>query len=74
MKKLTIDETYCKGCGLCVNACPKGLLSLCEEINRLGFTPAEISPENLEACVSCALCAQVCPDVAIRVAREVKEK
>jgi len=74
MKKLTIDETYCKGCGLCINACPKGLLSLCKEINRLGFTPAEISDENLEACVSCALCAQVCPDVAIRVAKEIKEK
>ena len=28
MPKLTFKEELCKGCGLCVNACPKGILQL----------------------------------------------
>lgn len=44
-----------------------------EKINRQGYLPALISPENLEHCTSCALCAQMCPDVAISVYRGVKQ-
>ena len=31
MAKLIFQEELCKGCGLCVNACPKGLLALKED-------------------------------------------
>ncbi len=63
--RLEIDESRCKGCGLCTVTCPRMLLKLSDEINEGGFTPAEImSPEK---CVGCALCAGMCPDVAIKV-------
>jgi 2-oxoglutarate ferredoxin oxidoreductase subunit delta len=71
--KLVIDETRCKGCALCVQACPRNLIAVSEKINKQGFLPAQISPENLRECTSCALCAQMCPDVAITVYREGKD-
>jgi 2-oxoglutarate ferredoxin oxidoreductase subunit delta len=43
-----------------------------DKINKLGFLPALISPENLKDCTSCALCAQMCPDIAISVCRGKK--
>ncbi len=72
MPRIVIDETRCKGCGLCTVPCPRNLIALSDRINRQGFMPATISPENLEKCTSCAMCARVCPDVAIAVYRPVK--
>ena len=38
MVKLTIDENRCKGCGLCVRACPKKLLELAKQkLNEKGY-------------------------------------
>ncbi len=70
MPHITIDETRCKGCGLCTIACPKKLVSLCEAPTNLGFTMAVFS--GPEICTGCALCAQMCPDVAITVFKEQK--
>lgn len=74
MPKIVIDESLCKGCGLCTIACPKGLIKMDKQINKQGFFPASISAEDLAACTSCALCGQMCPDVAIAVYREPKAK
>lgn len=66
MAKLTFREEYCKGCGLCVNACPKKLLRLSNtRLNRKGHPPVEIAEP--EACIGCASCAIMCPDCVIRV-------
>lgn len=70
MPKIVIDESRCKGCALCTVACPNKLIHMSDKINKQGFLPARIRPENLEKCTSCALCAQMCPDVAIHVYRE----
>ena len=68
MAKVTINELVCKGCGLCVRACPKGVLALSKtKLNAKGYHPAEVA--NPEACIACASCARTCPDVAIRVER-----
>ena len=41
MAKLTFDTNRCKGCGLCVEACPKGLLAIArDKINQKGHHPA----------------------------------
>lgn len=69
MVKLTINEVLCKGCGLCVRACPKNLLELSKtKINAKGYHPAEIT--DMAACVGCASCAKTCPDVVIRIEKD----
>jgi 2-oxoglutarate ferredoxin oxidoreductase subunit delta len=66
------DEDRCKGCQLCVPVCPKGVISMSDRINVLGYHPAEAaSPED---CTGCGLCARICPDTAIRVYRETRRR
>lgn len=65
---VTIHEDVCKGCGLCVHACPKGVLAMSKDkLNQKGYNPAEVV--NAEDCIGCAMCAVMCPDVAIKVER-----
>ncbi len=65
MAKVTFNETLCKGCGLCVGACPKGLVALKETLNAKGYHPAGV--EEMEKCIGCAFCATMCPDCVITV-------
>lgn len=68
MAKLTFKTDLCKGCGLCVSACPKHLLVLAKEkINHKGHHPVEMTDEK--ACIGCAFCATMCPDCIITVER-----
>ena len=73
--KIIIDLERCKGCGLCVDVCPKGCIVISRESNKSGFFPA---CANGFDCTGCAMCAIVCPDAVIEVLREddsgVKEK
>ncbi len=63
---VVIEEDLCKGCGLCVDACPKKILEIDgEKRNKGGYHPVRITSQ--EECISCALCAEVCPDVVIEV-------
>ena len=71
MPKVTFKEDVCKGCGLCVEACPKKILVLAKDkINKKGYSPAEMTDES--QCIGCAFCATMCPDTAIRVFRTVR--
>jgi len=66
LPKITFNEDRCKGCSLCVVACPKKILRLSpDKMNRKGFHPAEITDQS--ACIACAFCALMCPDVVITV-------
>lgn len=66
MAKVTFDENRCKGCGLCVAACPKKILALSrDKLNARGYHPATCI--DREACIGCAFCATMCPDVVITV-------
>ena len=68
MAKLTFRTDRCKGCGLCVIACPKGLIAIAKDkINQKGHHPAEITDQ--EKCIGCAFCATMCPDCIIEVER-----
>jgi 2-oxoglutarate ferredoxin oxidoreductase subunit delta len=65
MGKIKLRKERCKGCGLCVMACPKGLLMVSGKINRSGYPIVSI--QDQEPCTGCALCAEMCPDVVIMV-------
>ncbi len=66
MAKVIFREERCKGCGLCVTACPKKIVELAKDkINPKGYHPAQIT--NQEACIACAFCATICPDLVITV-------
>ena len=66
MAKVTFQTDLCKGCGLCVNACPKGCLTIdTSKINKKGYSPAVMAAEN--KCIGCAFCATMCPDCIITV-------
>ena len=66
MKKAVFDENRCKGCGLCVEACPRKLVDLDKHrLNRKGYHPATCT--DAERCNGCGLCAMMCPDTAITV-------
>ena len=66
--KLTFKTDNCKGCGLCVDVCPKQVLALAEDqINKKGHHP--VVAVNESACIGCAFCATMCPDCIIKVER-----
>ncbi len=66
--KVTFNENLCKGCGLCVAACPKKILELDKtRLNSKGYHPA--TSVNPDECIGCAFCATQCPDVVITVER-----
>lgn len=66
--RVTFNEDICKGCGLCVNACPVKIISLDNnKINRKGYHPATIT--DMDKCIACSSCALMCPDVVITVER-----
>ncbi len=53
----------CKGCGFCVEFCPKDVLRLSSGFNRKGYHPPEVVKHG--ECVNCNLCEMICPDFAI---------
>ena len=66
MAKVTFRTELCKGCGLCVSACPKHLLYIDKDrLNEKGHSPAAMSDES--QCIACAFCATMCPDCVIKV-------
>jgi 2-oxoglutarate ferredoxin oxidoreductase subunit delta len=66
--RIEIDRERCKGCGYCINSCPKNSIIQDEQYNSSGYYPAVFA--NPEKCTGCAICAHVCPDIAIEVWRE----
>ena len=64
--KFKLDFERCKGCALCVDACPKGIVVMqSERLNKSGYYTAAIKDDD--ACTECALCAVMCPDCAIEI-------
>ncbi len=58
---LTIELNRCDGCGVCVEVCPEGAISLVDGAARI----------DSGSCTECEACVRTCPTEAIRVARPV---
>lgn len=61
--KVTLLQERCKGCGFCVQFCPKKVLEFSEKYNAKGYHTPYI--KNPDACIGCNLCGFYCPDFAI---------
>ncbi len=66
-----IDREECKGCGRCIDACPKECLVFSEKMNSKGYVPAEYIGKN---CIGCGICFYNCPEpYAVEVYKKKKE-
>ncbi|MDH4156032.1 MAG: 4Fe-4S binding protein [candidate division Zixibacteria bacterium] len=65
MPGIKIDKDYCKGCELCVRACPQQIISMSKDITVRGYFYARVHEPS--RCIGCRICAITCPDAAIDV-------
>lgn len=64
---IEVDMEKCKGCGLCVVACPTHVIQLAKNVNGKGYNYAQM--DKPEECIGCTNCSLVCPDSVITVYR-----
>ena len=70
MLRVYTDE--CKGCGLCIEACPPKVIHLADRLNHYGYRSAEYAGAG---CTGCGICFLVCPEPgAITVLRATEPK
>jgi len=56
---IQVDINECKGCGLCVEACPPRVIALSESLNQYGYCTATYAGRG---CTGCGICFLVCPE------------
>jgi 2-oxoglutarate ferredoxin oxidoreductase subunit delta len=71
MQKIKINRNWCKGCGLCIEICPKNVYDRESKVSSKGFRAIII--KNSDACNQCQLCELLCPDLAITIQKEKKD-
>lgn len=64
---IKILDERCKGCELCIPACPVEIIRLEARVNSHGYNLVGV--EDMAKCIACNLCAWICPDRAIEVYR-----
>ena len=70
--KVEIHEEECKGCGVCVEACPPKCLQLAPQLSAMGVHPAQYAGQG---CTGCGICFYCCPEPgAIEVYRAAAPK
>lgn len=60
LERVTVNQAYCKGCGICIHICPKNALTL------NAHDKAELDEE---LCIACGMCERYCPDLAISMVK-----
>jgi 2-oxoglutarate ferredoxin oxidoreductase subunit delta len=60
---VVIDVEACKGCELCITACPPGVLAMGDVVNARGYRYPVLVP----GCTGCKACSQICPDFVFQV-------
>lgn len=64
-----IAKDVCKGCELCIGACPQECLGLSNHLNIRGYRFVQLTADTCTGCINCAL---VCPDSVLTVYRQPK--
>jgi 2-oxoglutarate ferredoxin oxidoreductase subunit delta len=59
--EVVINAHLCKGCCLCVVACPPAVLSQSHFLNRQGYYAVAYKGSG---CTGCGICFYVCPEPA----------
>ncbi len=62
---IQIKVSWCKGCGLCVDYCNRGVIEMKDAL------PSVVAAEK---CSRCLQCEAICPDFAIEVVDKVEKK
>ena len=57
--RLRVDQDECKGCALCIEACPPHLIQMTERLNHYGYRTADYAGAG---CTGCGICFMVCPE------------
>ena len=57
-----IKKEQCKGCELCIEFCPRGVLARSKAFNAKGYHYPMVTNAD---CINCRLCVTVCPEYAI---------
>jgi 2-oxoglutarate ferredoxin oxidoreductase subunit delta len=65
-------KDQCKGCGYCIEYCPRQVLEESDEINARGIRPPKVV--DSEKCIMCGFCTSICPDFAIFVEEKSNPK
>lgn len=63
---LIVNRDRCKGCDICVNACPPNILAL-DDMDLIYVT-------DINQCIFCGICAERCPDFCFILERETEDK
>jgi len=63
--EISVDTFLCKGCGICLELCPRKVFKWSKELSEKGVHYP--IPVNADKCVKCKLCELLCPDFAIAV-------
>ncbi|AVV53948.1 4Fe-4S dicluster domain-containing protein [Tannerella serpentiformis] len=65
---VVVNTERCKGCDLCVVACPSDVLELHpREVNNKGYH--YVYMKTPKACTGCCSCGWVCPDACLTIYR-----
>ncbi len=63
-EKVYVNPVRCKGCGYCMNACPKDAIHESGHVNAKGYNTIMVDEEK---CIVCGTCYRVCPDYVFEI-------
>ncbi len=61
--EIHIIPDLCKGCGFCIEFCPRQILEKSDQLNKKGAYPPKVVDED--KCALCGFCTAICPEFAI---------
>jgi len=67
--QVSIDKERCKGCGFCVDFCPREVLKMSSELSPKGYNLAVV--DDASKCLACGFCELICPEFAIKVSTPI---